>query len=164
MRVLYRIGIVAAMSLAVGFGGSSAAEAKPASINIIVRVVDQFGKPQSPASVIACSPDCANPAAGVAVNPGGVGRLVLEADREYGLLAFVQNPDPAWACPGLPVGDDMLYLAPEQVGGLGREIPKTVTFTIAEPSPLECIPVPVTTDSGEPLPAAALFMCGHLRV
>ncbi len=162
MGVLYRIGIVAALSLAIGLGGNSVAEAKPASINVVVRVVDQFGDPQYPANVIACSLDCANPAAGVAVNAGGVGRLVLDPNREYNLLAFVQNPNPAWACPGFPVGDNMLYIAPEQVGGLGRDIPKTVTFTIAEPSPLDCIPIPVTTDSGVPLPTAAVFTCGHL--
>ena len=49
MGVLHRITVVAAVALAVGLGGGGV-EAKPTSVNVIVRVVDQFGDPQYPAA------------------------------------------------------------------------------------------------------------------
>src|SRR4249920_2753287 len=106
-----------------GAWAGSAEATRPSVHSMVVRVVDEFGRPQQPATVIACPLiagqfDCASPDAGVDVNRGGVGRLSLDSRSEYRLLAFVVNPEPAWACPGIMAGENELYLAEEPLEGL----------------------------------------------
>jgi hypothetical protein len=146
--------------------GQTAEAKQPDRDTIVVRVVDQFGDPLPAASVIACPLtggqfDCAAPETGVDVNSGGTGRLLLAPASEYRLLAFVADPYPAWACPGLMIGENELYLAEESIEGRAEDFPKQVTFMVREPSALDCVVVGVTDDSGNPLPTAGLFVCAH---
>src|SRR4051794_7115355 len=161
-----RMMLASAVTVAVVGGWAGSAGAGPTTLDsMVVRVVDQFGRPQQPATVIACPLiggqfDCASPETGVQVNRGGVGRLSLDPHKQYQLLAFVANPDPAWACPGLKVGDNELYLA-ENLEGFAADFPPVATFVIREPSALDCVVAKVTDDSGNPLTTAGLFVCAH---
>ncbi|HZX54771.1 MAG TPA: hypothetical protein VFE86_08810 [Ilumatobacteraceae bacterium] len=123
---------------------------------------NQFGRSQRTATVIACPLiggqfDCASPETGVQVNRGGVRRLSLDPHKQYQLLAFVANPDPAWACPGLKVGDNELYLA-ENLVGFAADFPEVATFVIREPSRWTLWWSRSPDDSGDPLTTAGLFV------
>jgi hypothetical protein len=79
----------------------------------------------------------------------------------YGVFAVVVDPEPPWACPGVVVDGRELYVS-DRIEALGSAIPKSVTFTISQPSPLDCVVVSVVDDSnGEALTAAGLFVCAH---
>jgi hypothetical protein len=140
------------------------ASAAPKKLTIVVRVVDQNGAPRDAASVVACrvtggQQDCSQ-AVGDESNPDGYAQLKLDASVTYGVFSFVSNPQPPWACSGFVIGDQELYLS-ERIEAPGRDLPKSVTFTIAQPSPLDCAVVTVTDHSGNPLPTAGLFVCAH---
>ena len=159
--------IVATALLSVGLWGvadetASAASKQP---TIVVRILDQDGGPRASASVVACpviggEQDCSQ-AVGMESNAAGYAHLKLDANVTYGVFSFVSNPEPAWACPGFVIGDQELYLS-DRIEALGSDVPRMLTFTIAEPSPLDCAVVTVTDDSGNVLPTAGLFVCAHV--
>ena len=160
--------ILAAATLTIGLWGvaGETASAAPKKQTIVVRVIDQDGAPRASASAVACpviggQQDCSQ-AVGMETNAGGYAHLKLDANVRYGVFSFVSNPEPAWACPGFVIGDQQLYLS-ERIEALGSDVPRTVTFTIAEPSPLDCAVVTVIDDAGNPLPTAGLFVCAHAQ-
>ena len=91
---------------------------------------------------------------------GRFGLAVLKLDKtvRYHLFATVTNPNPAWACPGLAVGPDIVYLSKESFDGLPDQLPQLTNFTIVKPDPADCAPVTVVDDSGSPVPGAGLFI------
>lgn len=163
----YAVRLVTALAiLLAGLAGgtASAAPHRPAIVTapLIVRVVDGDGRAQYPATAIACpyvgpTADCAHP---VTEEVGRLGFAVLRLDRavRYQVFAFVQNPSPAWACPGFFIGSDQLYLGAESLDGTPQELPLLARFTIAEPTAYDCVTVTVTDDSGTPLQGAGLFV------
>ncbi|MET0662322.1 MAG: Ig-like domain-containing protein, partial [Ilumatobacteraceae bacterium] len=129
---------------------------------MIGRVVDGDGRVQRPSELVACpivgtTPDCAHRVVAT-TGPLGFAVLKLNKDVRYRLLAAVTNPDPAWACPGLPIEGDVVYLSNESFDGLPSELPQLATFTIVEPRPGDCAPITVTDDAGNPLQGAGVFI------
>ena len=128
-----------------------------------MRVVDGEGAAQYPATAIACpyvnatTNDCTN-AITQQVGRSGSATLRLNRDVRYHVFAFVSNPSPAWSCPGYRLGTDMLYISPDAVDGLAQQLPAISTFTIAEPTPYDCVTVTVTDDAGNPLQGAVMFV------
>jgi hypothetical protein len=128
-----------------------------------VRVVDGDGAARYPATAIACpylngtSNDCTK-AITQEVGPSGSAVLNLDRDVRYNVFAFVTSPSPQWPCPGYRLGDDMLYLSPDSVDGLAQQLPSMSVFTIAEPTPYDCVTVTVIDDAGNPLEGAGLFV------
>jgi hypothetical protein len=158
-----------AISIAGLVGGPGSASATlPAGVEPMVdvpfvgRVVDGSGDAQRAAAVVACpyvgaAADCSQ-AIRQAVGPSGVAVLSLNPAVRYRVLAVVTNPMPEWPCPGLPYGNDMLYLSAESLDGTPRELPRIAKFTVIEPTAANCVTVRVTDDIGTPIPHAGLFI------
>ena len=137
-----------------------------------VAVVDEAGAPRPGATVMACpyrhgTADCGEPIT-APTNRRGVGRLLLDARSRYQFTAFVRDPAPPWACPGLELDGGQYYFASDPFSARPRQVPRDATLTILEPDPSECAPPPATTAqatvvdvNGNPLPAArtGLFIC-----
>jgi hypothetical protein len=160
-------GIVAAtaMSLVVSGLVPDSVNAAPKRETIQVQIVDQDGSPRLGATAVACpivggQQDCSQWITANS-NPVGLAQLRLDATVLYGVFAVIVDPEPAWACPGVVVDGQELYLS-NRIEALASAIPKMVTFTISEPSPLDCVVVSVVDDSnGDALTAAGLFVCAH---
>lgn len=154
------------MSLAVWGVASDTVEAAAKKETIQVRIADQDGASRPGATAVACpivagQQDCSQRVSADS-NRAGIAQLRLDATVVYDVFAVVVDPEPAWACPGVVVDGQELYLS-DRVEALGSAIPKSVTFTISEPSPLDCVVVSVVDDSnGEALTSADLFVCAHL--
>ena len=160
------VGIVAPTTADVAAAGSNLRT--PAR----VAVVDEAGAPRPDATVMACpyrheTPDCGEPIT-APTDRRGVGQLRLDARSRYEFTAFVRDPAPPWACPGLEIDGSQYYFSTDPFSAQPREVRHDATLTIVEPDPSDCAPPPATTAQakvvdvdGDPLPAATtgLFIC-----
>jgi hypothetical protein len=155
--------IAAAGVVTVGAGQAAGADGDRGNTNVRIAVVDQDGNPLQPATVMACpvvagTPDC-DAAALAPANRRGVARLRLDRRQTYEFSAFVQDPDPPWACPGFELNGSEFYFSADRLTATPRDVPRRATLTIEQPDPFECVPVTVTDETGGPLPTAGMFVC-----
>ena len=167
MRAASRIVATTAMlSVGIWVLAPHTASAAPKKETIQVRIVDQDGAPRAGAIAVACPvvgglQDCSQRITATA-NRIGLAQLRLDATVTYGVMAVVADPEPAWACPGVVVDGQELYVS-DRIEALGSAVPQSVKFTIAQPSPLDCVVVTVTDDAGDDLLLKAnLVVCAHL--
>lgn len=151
-----------------------AAEGPLLRIPVRLTVVDQAGAPRADATVMACpyrdgAADC-DAAIAAPTDRRGVGRLRLDARSRYEFTAFVRDPAPPWACPGVEIDGSQHYFATDPFSAQPREVRFGATLTIVEPDPSECAPPPppsttararVVDGEGNVLPVAStgLFIC-----
>jgi hypothetical protein len=135
---------------------------------MVVRVADESNRRHHPATALACPQqqngefDCEINAIKKDVNRFGLAVFKLKASVTYRVFALVANPDPAWACPGLVIGGDELYLS-NTFEGKPAALPTFAKLVIPRPNPLDCVAVTVDVDTGETLPGPpGLFVCAHL--
>jgi hypothetical protein len=165
MRSFRGIVVATAMTFALWGVAPATAHAAAKKQTIQVQIVDQDGGRLPGATAVACpvvggQQDCSQRITATA-NPMGIAQLKLDATVVYGVFAAVVDPQPAWACPGLVVDGQELYLS-NRIEAIGSAIPKSVTFKISRPSPLDCVAVAVVDDSnGVALTGAGLFVCAH---
>jgi hypothetical protein len=143
-------------------GGSSAGRPRP-TVDVTVRVVDDHGRRLSPAVVFACPEedgvaDCDHLVA-ASTKRNGTARLRLLRDVRYDINAFVEDPDPAWACPGVVQDGNERYFAANPFTATPDQIARRTALVITRPTPYDCVIVRVTDDAGSPLPTAGMFVC-----
>lgn len=92
-----------------------------------VAVVDEAGAPRLDATVMACpyrdrTADCGEPIT-ARTDRRGVGRLRLAPGSRYEFTAFVRDPSPPWACPGLEIDGSQYYLSTDPFSARPRDSP-----------------------------------------
>jgi len=162
---MVRIVLSAALSTGIWWMAPDTVHAAVKKMTVIAKVVDESGRPHASAAAVACpvvngEQDCSHPVRSE-TNRAGFATLKLDTDVQYGVFGVVHDPQPAWACPGVVVDGQELYLS-DRIDALGRDVPRMLTFTITKPSPLDCVVVTVTDDAGNNLlQKAGLFVCAH---
>ena len=136
---------------------------KPNDTQVRVNVVDEDGDPLRPAVVMACpyqegSPNCDELVA-AETKGNGVAKLKLQASQRYEFTAFVRDPEPPWACPGSEFNGGEFYFAENPFSADASDVPRDATLLIEVPTTFDCVPVVVTDDLGNALPAAGLIVC-----
>ena len=155
--------IAATGVVTVGAGQAAHADGHRDNTHVRIAVIDQDGAPLRPATVMACpvvagTPDC-DAAALTATDRRGVARLRLDRHQTYEFSAFVQDPNPAWACPGFELNGSEFYFSADRFTAPPRNVPRRATLTIEKPDPFDCVAVTVTDETGAPLPTAGMFVC-----
>jgi hypothetical protein len=90
----------------------------------------------------------------------GIMRVPIDPDLVYDLGAFIANP--GWSCPTVFLDDGtVLYFSPNGTF-TAEQLLAGVTFVIDNPAPEDCVRLPITDDSGNPLLASATTICAHL--
>ena len=120
--------IAAAGAVTVGAGQAAHADGNRGNTPVRIAVIDQDGAPLRPSTVMACpvvagSPDC-DAAELAATNRRGVARLRLDRDQRYEFSAFVQDPDPPWACPGFELDGSEYYFSADRFTATPRNVPR----------------------------------------
>jgi hypothetical protein len=131
--------------------------------DVTLRVIDDDGGRLSPAVVFACPyadgvANCDHVVA-ASTRPNGTARLTLQRDVRYDISAFVEDPDPPWACPGLVQDGHERYFATNPFTATPDRLAKRTSLVINRPTPYDCLTVSVTDDAGDALVTAAIFIC-----
>jgi hypothetical protein len=133
------------------------------TVSVTLRVVDDDRDPLASATVFACpvtagATDC-DEAVAATTHRTGVARLRLDRNTTYEFGAFIADPDPPYACPGMNVDGEQRYFADNPFRAEPGDIARRTELVITAPSPFDCVPVTVTDETGNPLPAAGMFVC-----
>ncbi len=169
MNIRHRVTFAAAALAATGIlvtvdtGQVAQAHGRRATTKVHIAVVDDDGDPLRSAMVMACpvvsgTADC-DAAELEPTNRRGVARLRLDRHQTYEISAFVQDPNPPWACPGFELNGSEFYFSDARYTVKPGDLPRRATLTIEHPSPFDCVPVTVTDETGAPLPTAGMFVC-----
>jgi hypothetical protein len=137
--------------------------ARRRAVDVTLRVVDDNGARLAGAVIFACPyeqgvANC-DRAVGESTKRNGRARLRLRRGVRYDINAFVEDPDPAWACPGLVRDGHERYFATNSFAATPDQIDRRTPLVIPRPTPYECVTVRVTDDAGDPLTTAGMFVC-----